>query len=672
MRKLWLFFLAVSTAFTLHAQQASDSLLAIIKRNLSPDSVMKAYTFLASDLLRTDGGKAREYMHTAIILAKQYDRPDHLCGYYSILCSINVQAGVHDSATYYLNKMKMLAEENPELFTIQYNYNAAAGLYFKNQGRYKDALPFMLNAAKVSKKMNRRESLAGQYINIGNTYMLAGDYRKALSFNMQALKLFQDLNNQRGISFCYQNISNVFFELEQFDKSVEYANRSLKLKTQLKDVRGLGTAYTTLGKNYSATNRPLEAITAFQKALQIAQELNLKIEEAKIRVEMGKAYQFSNNIILAQQHLQSGRELAQSAGDTGIFYSAEAALHQLNNSRKQQKDRESELLAFLQRARDNGDKDDEAQNARLLSEFYEGHNDFQKALSYQKIYYAYRDSFVNAQVKVDINRLEQQYQSELKEQEITLLKKDQQLKTARLQRQQSMLIGGSALAAFVLILGFLLFHRYRFINNSRQQLAIEKMRNQIAKDLHDDIGSTLSSINIISSVMLKKAENAETETAGLREIKDNSAAVMESMSDIVWAINPANDSLDKVIYKMKEFAAEVLEPLDVNFRFETEGDLHKLSFTPEKRRDIYLVFKEAINNVAKYSEARNVVVKLRHTDRFLQLQVKDDGRGFDVEKQKRGNGLNNMQQRAVQMEGSLSFQAQPGAGSTINMQVPVT
>ena len=111
---------------------------------------------------------------------------------------------------------------------------------------------------------------------------------------------------------------------------------------------------------------------------------------------------------------------------------------------------------------------------------------------------------------------------------------------------------------------------------------------------------------------------------------------------------------------------------NINFRFETEGDFHKLSFTPEKRRDIYLVFKEAINNVAKYSEARNVVVKLRHTDRFLQLQVKDDGRGFDVEKQKRGNGLNNMQQRAVQMEGSLSFQAQPGAGSTINMQVPVT
>ena len=140
------------------------------------------------------------------------------------------------------------------------------------------------------------------------------------------------------------------------------------------------------------------------------------------------------------------------------------------------------------------------------------------------------------------------------------------------------------------------------------------VRNNIARDLHDDIGSTLSSINIMSQLAIQ--ENARLsngqENAGthLKKIANHSASMMEKMSDIVWSINPKNDSIEQVVIKMKEFAAEMLEPKNIDYSFEIEDSIMALKLDVQKRKNIFLIFKEAINNAAKYSEGNKLTASL--------------------------------------------------------------
>jgi signal transduction histidine kinase/ligand-binding sensor domain-containing protein len=202
-------------------------------------------------------------------------------------------------------------------------------------------------------------------------------------------------------------------------------------------------------------------------------------------------------------------------------------------------------------------------------------------------------------------------------------------------------------------------------------LTEEKLRSKIARDLHDDMGSTLSSINIISKMALQNNDNDVMAREYLLKIKDNSGRMLESMSDIVWAINPANDTVEKVILRMKEFTAEMLEPLNINYTFKEMGDFGNAILNLNQRKDFYLVFKEAINNAAKYSGCTELMTEIMKSDNTISLMVKDNGKGFDKKNIRYGNGLLNMQERAAAMKAELHIDTEKGKGVTVCLSVPL-
>lgn len=203
-------------------------------------------------------------------------------------------------------------------------------------------------------------------------------------------------------------------------------------------------------------------------------------------------------------------------------------------------------------------------------------------------------------------------------------------------------------------------------------LAEDRLRSKIARDLHDEIGSTLTSINILSKVAMQNGLEHDKINAYLQKIKDNSGSIMERMSDIVWAINPVNDSFDKVILRMKEFAAEMLEPAGINYYFNEEGSLDITQLNLEQRKDIYLIFKEAINNTVKYSKATEVNIVLQKKNDTLKMIVMDNGEGFNAASEYPGNGLKNMQSRAEAMKALLKIDSIKGTGTTVTLQVVIT
>jgi len=210
------------------------------------------------------------------------------------------------------------------------------------------------------------------------------------------------------------------------------------------------------------------------------------------------------------------------------------------------------------------------------------------------------------------------------------------------------------------------FYRYRL----HQSLKVISMRNIIASDLHDEIGSTISSITVYSDIIEEKVQDKDLQQIA-RRISDSSRNILVVMSDIVWSINPKNDRFDNVLIRMKSFAHEVMDIQNKQLHFESDEQLNELKLQMNNRKNFYLIFKEALNNVVKYAGAKNVWITVQLINDNIHFTIKDDGIGFDTTEYKEGNGIANMQRRSKDLHGNISIQSQPGAGTEIRLQFPV-
>jgi signal transduction histidine kinase/ligand-binding sensor domain-containing protein len=227
---------------------------------------------------------------------------------------------------------------------------------------------------------------------------------------------------------------------------------------------------------------------------------------------------------------------------------------------------------------------------------------------------------------------------------------------------------------FISSLVFLLAMLIYYFHNERVKrlLAVEKIRNKVARDLHDDMGSTLSTINILTSMAKTKLATDPVRTTDyLGKISDNSERMMEAMDDIVWSIKPSNDSMQKITARMREFATNVLEAKEIELEFNVQEEVYDVKLDMEARRDFFLVFKEAVNNAAKYSKATVVNILIAMKNKKLQFVIKDNGGGFDVQSADSGNGMGNMRKRAEAMQGQLSIISDVGKGTTVTLKIPV-
>ncbi|MBK8484995.1 MAG: hypothetical protein IPL31_11810 [Saprospiraceae bacterium] len=232
--------------------------------------------------------------------------------------------------------------------------------------------------------------------------------------------------------------------------------------------------------------------------------------------------------------------------------------------------------------------------------------------------------------------------------------------------------------------GIYLFYQYRL----QQALKLQSLRNRIAADLHDEIGSTLSSISLASSVIQNKLNDSTTEVTSLLDrISNNTDNMMEAMSDIVWAVNTKNDRFDNVINRMRAFAIEILEPKNILVHFTISPNVSNVILNMQQRKNLYLIFKEAINNAAKYSECKNVWLNIDYNHEKIILEIKDDGIGFEIIGKAEsiptmqsvevssnsfgGNGLTNMQKRAGELKGKLIIDSSIGNGTTVRFDFTI-
>ncbi len=210
------------------------------------------------------------------------------------------------------------------------------------------------------------------------------------------------------------------------------------------------------------------------------------------------------------------------------------------------------------------------------------------------------------------------------------------------------------------------------IYNLRQKLKVQTIRNHIASDLHDEVGATLSSIGISIRTMLKRLGDRETEVAkSLEHIKVVTDETNRNLRDTVWSINPENDSFEKVFERMSTFAYQILQDKDILCSLDNQVDMTKpFKISMEQRQNVYLIFKEAVNNIAKHSEATKVSITMKREKNGISLVLEDNGKGFDIAENYEGNGLKNYRRRAAESFIEFDIKSEKDKGTLISLLIP--
>ena len=497
------------------------------------------------------------------------------------------------------------------------------GIIYANQSDYPEALKNSLTALSISEGVGDKKSIARTTGNIGLIYYSQGNYPEALKKYSEALTINKESGNKKGISLNYINIAGVYQIQGNFPEALKNSIAALKLSEEIGDKPETALGYGNIGLIYFNQGNYADALKNQLEALEIRQEIGDKQGIALSFNNIGNIYSKQGKYSQASQYLTKGLALAQEIGSIEIA--------------------------------------NESYSGLAVSDSAQGN--YKEALKYYKLFVLTRDSVFSRENSKKIIQMNLQYEFDKKE---VVLKAEQEKKEAiaikEIQWEKLLRNVFIGVIGFVLVLSFLLYRVYR----GRQLLRLNDIRNKIAGDLHDDIGSTLNSISIYSEVAKK---NDEDHDEALEMIGDSSRRIIDAMSDIVWTINPENDSFEKIIFRMKSLAYNLFRAKKIEYTFQVDEDLNDRKLSLEERRSFYLIFKEAVNNLVKYAGATRASITLTSEKNMVRLCIRDNGIGFDTSGNNSGNGLKNMKRRAAEMNAEIKIESQPGSGTQVELKL---
>ncbi|MCP9766436.1 hypothetical protein EGI22_00860 [Lacihabitans sp. LS3-19] len=572
-----------------------------------------------------------------------------------------VQEGNFEETNKTINQIESLSKKL-NFGTGFYKAENMRGVVQYSQQKPEIAMKHFLKCNEIIKKYNLPKKIFQNSLNnIGIIYDQMGDRENATKYAMQLID-FQEKNHLEPLkTWPYDQIGGNLKHYKKPKEALAYYQKSLKIETDYNNLTGMAIAENNIGTINDDLNENQEAIKHYKLGLNYAEKENYKLLQTDLLTNLGlmhikiKAYDTSENYLKKSEALcrqlnaiSSLKIVCHNLGDLYFF--------QKNYSLS-----EKYYLEALEISKKLEDPEYLYSANQALAEYYEETKDFQKAYKYKVEADIAKDSTFKIETAKNTEDLLRKYETEKKEQEIELLN----AKNEKSSLQNKALIAGGLLV--FLLTGISVV----FLINKNKLKRLEesqKLRNKIATDLHDEIGSTLSSIMLISD-MAKKQEGSTQKM--FTKINSDSKSVMESVDEIIWSISPMNDSLQGIILRLKEYAQPLADSKNIKFELKVEEGFDKIKLETEVRRNLYLIVKEAINNLMKHSYATEASVIFIQEKKNLCVKIIDNGKGFDNEQFTSRNGLKNMQTRASEINGKLSFESSKENGSSLSLTIPM-
>lgn len=594
-----------------------DSLTKEIAKNRLDTGTVIAYRALAGLSMNSDPAKGILYAKKGVALGQKLGFDKGVAGCYLNMSTLFSTLGNQDSAFHYNDLAVQYARKVAEPGRIGLVYLNRADLMMKVE-RFKEALIFCDSGRVYAEKAGRDDLRGRAFANVGNIYYLQDNYAASRLHYEKSYSLFQKSGQIRMLGIIKNNLGNVHKHLGQYTQAVADFRSALSHAEAAEDQISLPMYYSNLSDVY-----------AEMKDWKAAEKYGLISLKYARQAGTGQQIAFCQ-LLLAKVYLNTQRY-------STALVAAEEALH-------------------LAKADKNTNQQEAATG--LLADIYHRLKNHEKAFHFAQENKALNDTLSKTRFEEDVAALQTQYETREKESQILLLEKENQLQYQKLRKNQ-LLVGGSVLLALFALssLGLLISR-----NKAKQRARELEIRSTLAADLHDEVGSSLSGIFLLSQVIKnqkdtqRKEELFDTLTRNVRETVDQ-------VKDMVWTIRPDGES--QLSQRMERFAYDLCASAEIELELQLQD---VTGLTMEQRRNIYLIFKEAVNNAVKYAKATLLKIDLFQENQSITLQVMDNGIGFDTLQPQGGNGLRNIKRRAEELNALLSVVSSPGHGTTLRLE----
>ncbi len=542
-----------------------------------------------------------------------------------------------------LRKALILQKEDTNKVKLLYNLS-----FSYTAGSYADtALVYAQRALDLAEKLNYEPGIFWSEITLGESFARLGNYPLSLDYNLKALALAKKLDHP--LKLCYGNggLAACYLYMGDYRASLKYEREVIRIMEQSK-MNDMYWMWIQMSKAYHSMGQPDSALLFAKMAHKEIKGNSSAYIKSVMTPVLANAYAGKNNYDSALLYYRRGISLAVQTN---------TQVHLIDNYYgiaevyKVKRNLDSALWYLKKILNEKIIKTYPAgllNAAMMVSNIYESKNMTDSTLKYLKTAIVIKDSLFSRQKTIAVQNLI--YKEQEKQKELEAFK-------AQYRNQLKMYALIAGLVVLMIAMGV-------FLRNRRQK-QLQRVRNSIAEDLHDDIGSTLSSISIMSE--LAKIKSPEASTL-LSSIGESTILMQENMSDIVWAIKAENDRLENVLQRMYQFASEILEAKNISVDFRSDENLSASKLTMKQRKSLYLFFKEAINNAAKHSDAKNVMVNIFQKGSDIEMTIKDDGKGFDATQPSYGNGMTTLRKRVEDLRGHFNIQSQKNEGTVLTLK----
>jgi signal transduction histidine kinase len=534
----------------------------------------------------------------------------------------------YDSAQVWLNKIHLkLPTKSISLSNYFLTTRQAEVYYYNNLQQL--GMQESLRGLEMAKTLNDSLLLADSYNFLGLFYMNIDSAAKSINFFKKGIKFTKQppypLNylSLTKPHHLYGNLSEAYYKLKIYDSALLNNKKSLFKANEIDWQRGIAIGHKSMGDIFIGLKNTDSAIFYFTKGITISKKA-LEIDvQLLCHSGLAQCFEMKNNYTFAKEQLNNGFDLLKEKPMINRFFALQFLTSAINIHKKNK-----DNLPLI--------------NALELKSEMETVNVKGSNTQIQTILNA---GLANEKRVLNL--------------EVDDAKQKQKLANSRL---------AIVIVVFVLIsIGFLV---YRYYQN--QKLAISKIRHSISQDLHDDIGASLSSLQIYGAVAEKTFKtNPEKAIEMLHKISTQSKTVMENMNDIVWSMNVNNTNTTSLEAKVKNYSVELLSDNNINFNCSIDASIEPLLKSITAKRNILLIIREAMNNILKYSKATAASLQINVIDKNVEISISDNGIGFDMNNVKRGNGLWNMKQRAKELNGKFDMDTTHNNGTSICITIPL-
>ncbi|MBK8873780.1 MAG: tetratricopeptide repeat protein [Bacteroidetes bacterium] len=564
---------------------------------------------------------------------------------------------------------------------------------------------------------------------------MASDHMEAFNFEKARAELSQGFlksatRSSTELNYYLNSYSaEILYYEGLFDKAIEYADKAMQFAQLKNDSLLIASEYNLLGLLYQSLNKSEKSVPLLKQSLQWYPSKGASLfpvsRTYQIHSNLGQCYLELKNYEAAARELHLSLILAKDAnsgrGQAIAAWALGKVKHAINDNDSAlwyfnfadgiaaaAEDADAQLVNFQEIATvyfSSGRKTEALSKIRDGINFLNTNENKIGEVTRREFYGEAARIFINAQQfpdavemqnrqrKIDstiqvssmrnsVETLQQFYalDSELQKRQIENKQLQQTLSQERKIRVAATLI--------VLLIGIVLFFVFRNYRIRQQQQHVEnenrmtslqnqktietlQLREQLSRDLHDDIGSALSSIGVYSQVAAKQLDNNPKQSKEiLDKIQTSTYRTMEAMNDIVWAIHSRKDNGEELTAKMRNFAAELLAPSGISFLLTASDAFNATYLSPDAKRNLLLFFKEAVNNAAKYSGSNTVECNCDVQNGLIVVAVSDNGSGFDRNTITPGTGMSTMESRANGLHGHIEFENR-NPGTTVKLIAPV-